>query len=192
MFVVSRVPECAPCAPDVPECAVRQRELMNSVVRRLRSCLPLARGHHPVSSRALKATVAEDEDSCSLALLIDLFRDVPVADRNATLCSRMVGLNLARVRVATSQLCDAGNGLFASRAIALGEIATLYPCDAPLSRPVAVMRGWSIAPGARHTSHKCPYQGPVTLYEVHTGNAHRAPHIRRDDPCFVLASSESR
>jgi len=70
-----------------------------------------------------------------MGLLVDRFRDVPVADRNAALCSRMVGLNLARVHVAPSRIRNAGRGLFASRAIASGELVTLYPCDALLQWP---------------------------------------------------------
>jgi len=70
-----------------------------------------------------------------MGLLVDRFRDVPMADRNAALCSRMVGLNLARVHVAPSRIRNAGRGLFASRAIASGELVTLYPCDALLQWP---------------------------------------------------------
>ena len=70
-----------------------------------------------------------------MGLLVDRFRDVPAADRNAALCSRMVGLNLARVHVAPSRIRNAGRGLFASRAIASGELVTLYPCDALLQWP---------------------------------------------------------
>ena len=87
--------------------------------------------------RAIQTTaaIADERDSCSMSLLVDRFRDVPAADRNAALCSRMVGLNLARVHVAPSRIRNAGRGLFASRAIASGELVTLYPCDALLQWP---------------------------------------------------------
>lgn len=110
--------------------------------RRLRSCFPLAaRGRQPFSPRALTSTAAVDGDGCSLSFLVDLFRDVPAADRNAALCSRIIGLDLARVSVAPSRVADAGLGLFASRAIASEELVTLYPCDALLQWPSEAQQG---------------------------------------------------
>ena len=75
------------------------------------------------------ATAVEDGDSCSLRLLIDRFRKLPVEVRNSSLCSRIEGLKLARVHVAPSKIHNAGLGLFASRAIVPGELVTLNPCD---------------------------------------------------------------
>ena len=57
------------------------------------------------------------------------------------LCTRLPNLHLNRSFVADSTIPDAGYGLFASRDIMEGELITLYPGDAVLSRSVEVGEG---------------------------------------------------
>ena len=57
------------------------------------------------------------------------------------LCTRLPNLHLNRSFVADSTIPDAGYGLFASRDIMEGELITLYPGDAVLSKSVEVGEG---------------------------------------------------
>ena len=64
-----------------------------------------------------------------------------MASRNL-LATRLENLPLRRCRVARSNIAEAGNGVFACRDIALGELVTLYPGDGVLVQADdAVARG---------------------------------------------------
>jgi hypothetical protein len=71
-------------------------------------------------------------DSLSVEQLTQRFERTLPEHREAILCTRLTDLSLARTRIATSRI--AGNGLFADRQIAAGELVTMYPCDVLLSR----------------------------------------------------------
>eukprot|EP00277_Geminigera_cryophila_P011852 CAMPEP_0179447386 /NCGR_PEP_ID=MMETSP0799-20121207/31245_1 /TAXON_ID=46947 /ORGANISM="Geminigera cryophila, Strain CCMP2564" /LENGTH=307 /DNA_ID=CAMNT_0021238203 /DNA_START=5 /DNA_END=928 /DNA_ORIENTATION=- len=95
-----------------------------------------------------------------------------VVQRNM-LATRLDDLHLARCRCAPSLVSGAGNGLFASRDIALGELITLYPGDALLrwedgvdhspSRPVQVFFGKHVSPADQNAQR---FVNELRAYEV--------------------------
>ncbi len=84
--------------------------------------------------RSLRAQMARDESGAAAAAAAA--RGLALADvvTESLLCSRFAALRLRRARVGASAL--AGRGVFATRALAPGELVTCYPADA-----IVVSRG---------------------------------------------------
>ena len=81
-----------------------------------------------INHRASLSMVADD---LTLAAAGALFSEgISQEERDMQLKVRMPNLSIARTRVATSSIPDAGMGLFATRDIAVGELVTMYPGDA--------------------------------------------------------------
>ena len=65
----------------------------------------------------------------SLSELVELPAEERLPVMEIHLKTRLTGLQLSRVHVATSKIKGAGMGLFATRNISAGELVTMYPCD---------------------------------------------------------------
>lgn len=65
----------------------------------------------------------------SLSELVELPAEERLPVMEIQLKTRLTGLQLSHVHVATSNIKGAGMGLFATRNISAGELVTMYPCD---------------------------------------------------------------
>jgi hypothetical protein len=114
----------------------------------------------------------------------------------ALLGTRLPDLRLNRCFVAPSTIAEAGNGLFASRDIAEGELVTLFPGDAVLiqdstaedtsAAPVGVMFGSHIKEADRDTSRVTSHEARSYEMEINTYTSIAGdPLIGTGDPAYL-------
>lgn len=119
---------------------------------------------------------------------------------------RLNDLHLNRCRVSPSTRTDAGNGLFATRDIRVGELITMFPADAILFRDAEMEEVSGVIYGKAQTAERSSLTGDAARsYEIRVSALHSIVgdssmiddtaylgHIANDGACLTDGDDKSR